>query len=187
VRDVSVIRKMRPDLEGIGFYPGFGQAVIVYATESALAAMAAGRYEAWACLNSRFNVTSMTFETNFMGAPDRVRLEFEGVYDDPLLAERYAELPSVTRASAGAVIGDGSTLCVTAGDPNWHYVVDQGSGDCPLGCIDHDYSYFVTTAEGAVTASGSWTTGSGHPIPSWVTDYVNTEACHGVSFGAPAT
>jgi hypothetical protein len=132
-------------------------------------------------LNRRFRVADMAVGTDIMGAPDRVRLEFEGVYDIPLLAERYAGLPGVEDASEEILLGDGSTLCVTPGEPTWHYVVDQGSGDCPAGCIDHDYHYFMSTADGAVTPSGSWTRRSGDSAPSWATSYVNARACHGIS------
>jgi hypothetical protein len=102
------------------------------------------------------------------------------VYHIPFLAERYAELPGVEDASEEIRLGDGSTICVTPDEPAWHYVVDQGSGDCPSGCIDHDFSYFVTTEDGAVTPSGSWTSRSGDPTPSWVTQYVTGKACHGL-------
>lgn len=181
VRDVDAIREARPDLQEIGFLPAFGEEIIVRADETTIAEMEASRYEAWDCLNRRFGVTEMTFGTDGAGTPDRVRLELDGVYYTPLLAERYAELPNVLQASSEGVIGDGSTICVTSGESDWHYVVDEGSGDCPLGCIDHDYSYFVTASDGTVTPSGSWTNRSGDPAPSWVTQYVTDQACHGLS------
>jgi hypothetical protein len=181
IQDVAALRLARPDLREIGFRPALGQGLVVRADEITMSKIAAGSYEAWDCLNRRFRVVDMTVGTDIMGAPDRVRLKFDGVYDVPLLAERYAGLPDIEDASEEILVGDGSTLCLTPGESTWHYVVDQGSGDCPAGCIDHDYHYFVSTAEGMVTPSGSWTSRSGEPAPPWVTDYVNAAACHGSS------
>jgi len=180
VRDVAAIREERPDLRGIGFLSAIGQGLIVRADETTIAEMQAGIYHGWDCLNVRFRVKEMMFGTNTMGTPDRARLEFDGVYHIPLLVERYATLPSVESAGGESRIGDGSTICVTPGEQDWHYVVDQGSGDCPSGCIDRDYSYFVTTTDGTVTPSGSWASRSGDPTPPWITQYVTDQACHGL-------
>jgi hypothetical protein len=179
VSDVSAIRDMRPDLREIGFRPTAGQGLIVRGDEDTISGMEAGEYDAWDCLNERFRAKSMMFGTDIMGVPNRVRIEFDGIYRIDLLAERYARLPGIEDAAEEYLVGDGSTICLTKGESEWHYVVDQGTGDCPAGCIDHDYSYFISTEDGAITPSGSWAERSGEPAPAWITDYVSDESCHG--------
>lgn len=176
VRDVGIIREMRPDLRSIEFLPDFSQDLIVRADEETIASMVEGTYGAWECLNRRFKVSDIRFGE---GTPDRADLVFDGVYHIPTLAERYAELPGVQAATGGIRFGGGSTICVTSTPGEWHYVVDQGSGDCESGCIDHDYSYFISHADGRVVPSGSWANRSPDPKPPWVTAYVNSRACHG--------
>lgn len=176
MRDVAAFRSMRPDLENIGFRAAFQQEIIIRADEATIAQMASGAYHHWDCLNQRFEVSDIE---SGAGTPDRVDLKFDGVYHIPTLAERYGLLPGVESATGGLTVGDGSTLCLTPGDDTWHYVVDKGVGDCESGCIDHDYSYFITTLDGTVLASGSWATQSSDPKPQWVTNYVTPKACHG--------
>ena len=175
-RDVAMIRAIRPDLADIGFLPNFGQDLIVRADEATVARMVAGTYGAWECLNRRFKVNEIR---SGAGTPDRVDLAFDGVYDIPTLAERYWELPGVQSATGGVRFGDGSTICVTPAASEWHYVVDQGTGDCESGCIDHDYNYFVTGEDGTLVRSASWAERSLDPKPQWVTNYVTPRACHG--------
>lgn len=179
VGDVTGIREMRPDLSDVDFRPTLGQGLILRADQGTIAAMQAGYYDAWNCLNDRFGLGEMSFGTDITGTPDRVRLAFEGIYRISALAERYGELPNIESASEELLLGDGSTICATRGDADWHYVVDEGSGDCPAGCIHHDYSYFVTSVDGTVTPSGSWAIRSGDPTPAWVTSYVTPQACGG--------
>ncbi len=176
VEDVEVIRTMRPDLRDIGFLPNFRQELVIRADEGTISRMVEGTYTAWDCLNERFKVENIRYGA---GTPDRVDLELDGTYHIPTLAERYAELPGVRSASGGVRIGDGSTICVTAGTTQWHYVVDQGTGDCESGCIDHDYSHFISTNDGGVVAAGSWAERSPDPRPPWLDAYATPRACHG--------
>ena len=177
VRDVGAIRAMRPDLAAIDFLTDYAHEIIVRADEGTIARMLAGEYDPWDCLNERFRLKDLAFGPS---TPDRVDLVFEGTYHTPTLAERYARLPGVQSATAGLRVGDGSTLCVTPGDDNWHYVVDQGTGDCVAGCTDHDYSYFISKADGTIVPSGTWAERSTDPRPPWFDAYVNDRACHGV-------
>ena len=177
LRDVAAIRGMRPDLESIGFLAAFQQEIIIRADEATIAQMATGAYPHWDCLNERFKVSGIS---SGAGTPDRLDLSFDGIYHIPTLAARYSVLPQVESASGGLSVGDGSTLCLTPGEDTWHYVVDKGVGNCESGCVDHDYSYFITTVDGTVLDSGSWATQSSDPKPQWVTNYVTPRACHGI-------
>ena len=175
VRDVAKIRAMRPDLRDVGFLADFNQEIIVRADEGTISRMVEGTYGAWECLNRRFKVNDIEFGA---GTPERADVTFDGVYHIPTLADRYARLPGIESATGGLRIGDGSTICVTPRGSDWHYVVDQGTGDCQSGCRDHDYSYFLSREDGAVTPSGSWAERSPDPKPAWVTSYVTPRACH---------
>ena len=82
VQDVGSIREVRPDLRDIEFFSMFGQGLRVWASEETLTDMKAGRYQAWDCLNNRFGVTEMTFQS-FLGTSHSITFEFDGVYNIP--------------------------------------------------------------------------------------------------------
>ncbi len=63
---------------------------------------------------------------------------------------------------------DDSEQWFIANDKTYSYVFDQGSGDCPAGCINHDYKGFQTDGQpGGITSLGAFSNQS--PAPAWFT------------------
>jgi hypothetical protein len=95
-------------------------------------------------------------------------VNLKGIYRLELLAPQYAKLPGVESAEPDSVMGDGPKLCAAIAGDAYHYLFDSGSGDCPAGCIDHVFYYFVAAADGTIESRGTWDTRSGLPEPAWV-------------------
>ena len=64
--------------------------------------------------------------------------------------------------------GAGPTICAARDGDLIHYVFDDASGDCPAGCIHHDYTHYTADADGEVTWSGEWASDDLEPPPEWV-------------------
>jgi hypothetical protein len=181
VRDVGAIRARGPELAAISFFPYADGKTLTLTVPAATAdQMEAGTYHAWDCLNESYGAAT-PFEYIRIGKtpPDVfVYLKVRGTYAMELLAAEYAKLPDVSSADGNAVGGDGPTICATAEGSTWHYVFDAASGDCPAGCIDHVFRHFTTTPAGVVTEAETWSTKSGTPRPSWVTELAAPARCH---------
>ena len=130
-----------------------------------LAEVQAGTYSHWDCPNSWYELQS----TSSLGSA--IQLNFEGIYNMPLLATEYATLPGVQYAERNWMAGGGSTICGTIDGNTWHIVMVHGYGDCPSGCINRDYYYFTTIPGGAPVYVDSWANSSSNQAPSWQQNY----------------
>jgi len=167
VADVTAIHRQAPDLADVTYYPpNDGRSLILQVDASTYDSMQAGTYDAWSCLNDAYGSSDPSFlDFGSFSASFTLR----GTYDLAQVGAQYAALPGVMNAEPG-VGGRGPTICVTRNGETWHYVVDQASGDCPSGCIDHKYTHFSSSAAGAVTNLGE-------PSPAELAQYASTEAC----------
>ncbi len=162
--DLAVIRAGNAEIHGIEARPSWvPEDLILIFDDEGKAAVAAGTYTAWDCLNARYGMTAITQHSFF------VVLRFAHRFNAPVLAAVYGMLPHVTSVSADGAFGDGNDVCVAIDGDRYHYVFDAGSGDCLSGCIDHTYWGFTTSGpSGAVTHLGTWSRGEGDR-PPWLT------------------
>ncbi|WP_437665317.1 hypothetical protein [Sorangium sp. So ce1182] len=165
-RDLAAIHAMEPDLANIsGAHRSLVELGISW-TEAGKAAIDAGTYHAWDCLNEYYGATSFT---NFDRTPVTF-LQFAGNFDMEMLAREYAKLPEVESTDAAGLSGDGSTACLSIDGEEYRYILDLASGeDCIAGCSDHLYFGFSTTPDGTVTPLGSHAS-SDSAVPAWFTE-----------------
>lgn len=169
--DTDAMGGLQASVDGIGYRAGYpGDRLLLGADATTLSAMQGGTYADWDCPNDWYGLNDTEFHSSF------VLLEFPGTFDIEGLATEYAALPGVQYAEPDYLIGDGPSFCVTRDASTWHYVFDDASGDCPAGCIDHVYRYFVSEADGTVTYMGSWSNSApASTRPSWVTQYASCD------------
>lgn len=171
VRDVGAIRGQDERVAGIQYFPrSDGKSVDLAPDAATYAAMRAGQYRAWDCLNQTYVVTNTLFADAKPPFEASVLLTLKGIYDIETVGMQYGALVGVKAYGAG-LGGDGPTICVTRESDLWHYVFDQAGGDCPSGCTEHTYYHFTTTAAGAVASLGEIPDTGDSP-------YTSNEACH---------
>jgi len=140
-----------PNVAGVTYRPAWrGDQLIVGMDAATLATVVDGTYTAWDCANDAYEIEDINPGGGY------ALLTFDGTYDIEALADEYALFAGVTYAEPNHTMGSGSTVCVVPDGDTWHWRIDEGSGDCPAGCINHEYSYFVTQANGSVASHGSW-------------------------------
>jgi hypothetical protein len=66
-----------------------------------------------------------------------------------------ADITVIYDSNAG-LIGDGSFVHIFQSGDGFRLVLVRGSGDCPAGCIDHEYWYFETDASCDPTQVGHY-------------------------------
>lgn len=165
VSDVAAIRALQPALADIG-YRALTKNLYVALTSIGAQSIAAGEYSAWDCLNAAYSATTLL---NQSFSNDSAYVTLGGIFNLPLVAAQYAELPEVTEASPDGLVGDGSSICVSRDGDHYEYLVDRAGGDCPSGCTEHELHGFTSDAAGQVTALGEWSSTSGEPAPAWAT------------------
>ncbi|XXX72571.1 hypothetical protein WMF30_33470 [Sorangium sp. So ce134] len=165
-RDLAAIHAMEPDTAGIsGAHRSLVELGINW-TEAGKAAIDAGTYRAWDCLNEYYGATLIR---NFDQVPVTV-LRFDGNFDLEMLAREYAKLPEVESTDVAAPSGGSSDACLSIDGEEYRYVLDLASGDdCIAGCSDHVYFGFSTTPDGTVTPLGTHAS-SDPAVPAWFTE-----------------
>lgn len=149
-------------------FPCLNTGLIVGLTTSAHQAAETGDYTAWETLND-----------NLRGQIDRflatgsVSLVFNGVYNVNNLADAYEKLAGVTHANSNSIVGDGSDTCLEIRGELHYYIVDNASGDCPAGCIDHEYDGYEVDAGGNIRHLGTYIRYEGE-APDW---FQELESC----------
>lgn len=165
VRDVKQIRSNHSEVAGIDYLgPHDGKTLIVKAADKQTKqAIDNGTFGEWSCLNRHYVEKSVDhlFDRTFT-------LELKGIYDLKLVAGDYDALPSLEYAETNRRAGDGPTICASRSGDTYHYIFDEASGDCPSGCIDHEYWYFEVTVGGTISTQKYWD-GSGDR-PSWMSN-----------------
>ena len=163
-RDVEKIRKMYEKVSGIDYLPLHnGKSLIVQPDNATMTAIENGSYTAWDCLNNHYVKQGQ----RKLGSGNFLVLELKGVYDLSIVGGDYAALPGIKSAEPNGRVGDGPTICAKREGDVYHYVFDKAWGDCPAGCINHQYSYFTVDDGGTVTKEGEWERGGGSR-PAWL-------------------
>jgi hypothetical protein len=165
VSDVAASRALEPTLADVSYFqPHDGRRIQLEWTEAAALAFADGQYTAWDCLNEAYGLVG------FNAYNSSVDLELEGTYNNPLILERYLQLPGVTGGNPGVAIDDGPTICVSREGERYDYVFDDTGGNCAGRCTEHRAYHFASDASGQVTAVAAWESTSGAPTPTWFGD-----------------
>ena len=162
--DLQAIRAANPVLQNVAAMPSWTADELLVGFDAAgLAAVQAGTYAGWDCANAWYGVTSYDAGSTY------ALVQFGHRFHIDLLGQEYAMFPNVTSAEPNGFVGDGNDVCVSiANDKTYSYVFDQGSGDCPAGCINHDYKGFQTDGQpGGITSLGAFS--NQNPAPAWFT------------------
>lgn len=134
--DLAVTRFTFPSIAFIYYrYPYSPDELIVGLTDAAMVQYQSGQYHALDALNLEYGVINIRSGSRY------IILTFNQVYNIPMLADIYeqANPEGVRYAEPNYTIGDGSTII--ANPPFYTFV--NAWGDCPAGCIYHDYYYFL--------------------------------------------
>ena len=136
--DLAAIRTAYPEIADIS-YRGAAAPIqlIVGLTDQAMEQFRNGQYHELDQLNAEYGVIGID---PLSWTPAMV-LTFDQIYNPQMLADIYVQAqPAGMRyaESNHALAGDGSTI--EADLPFYTFI--RGWGDCPSGCIHHEYSYF---------------------------------------------
>jgi hypothetical protein len=156
-RDLAAIRQGHAAVAAIMPFPrADASGISMEFDDDTLDDVVAGTYTAWDCLNELYGFTGTTPPT----AGGTVRVTFAGRFDPSLLAGEYANLEGVAAAWESVTLGDGDDISLDVEGDTYHWVFSTGSGDCPAGCINHDYWGFTTNVRGGVSYHGTSVDGS---------------------------
>ncbi len=168
VTDVTRIRSSHPQLNYPYFGENDGKSIYLSVDAPTFERMKSGSYREWSCLNDLYRLVRADYRDYVVER--YVFLEFNGIYNAGLLAQEYSRLPGVKGAGTNARIGGGPDICGTIEGAEYHYVFDLAGGDCPAGCINHRYFYFVSSPSEAPRFVGEWLPQTGSP-PDWMKRY----------------
>ena len=137
--DSTVTRFTFPFIASIHYrYPYSPDELIVGLTDTAMSQYLAGQYHAVDALNEEYGVIDIrTLSTNLK----IIILTFNQIYNMPMLSNIYeqADPVGIRYAEPNYYGGDGSTIIANL--PFYTFV--HAWGDCPSGCINHDYYFFL--------------------------------------------
>lgn len=162
--DLTLIRSQNSSVQGISAMVSWAPDDLLMGFDAeGLSAVQAGTYTDWNCANTYYDLLGKEAHPSF------VLLHFDHLFNAPLLASEYAKFSHVDYAEPNGIIGDGNDVCVSIeNDTKYNYVFDAGSGDCPAGCISHQYWGFSTEGDPVMlTALGTYVKGQGNP-PAWL-------------------
>jgi hypothetical protein len=134
-----------------------------------LAAMNAGTYHGWDCVNARYGSSDWEgHTTSFTPSTNSVTIRFGGRrLNIPLVVVAYSSLPHrIGWIGPNKFIGDGNDVCASRSGDTYSYVFKKGEGDCPSGCTEETYWGFSTSPGGTVTTLGK--SGPEAPPPDWL-------------------
>ncbi len=131
---------------------------------SGWASVSSGEYTGWECPNQAYS-GSATLNLQWSFA----EVSFSGKrFHAGLIAAEYAPLPHVTSSMVDTYAYDGPDLCLEIKGDEHFYIFDQASGDCPAGCMYHDYTGFSANAGALVVKLGTYNPKAGAE-PAWFT------------------
>ncbi len=126
--------------------------------------VANGEYYAWDEPNKKYQVTKI--DKGLVGSIGSVVLHFKGRLHPRRLAKLYAVLPGVRYAQPNVRIGDSPTIYPRKIESGITYLFRAAWGDCPSGCINSVYWYFVVEGDQPVFI-GHWTPNEESQKPDW--------------------
>ncbi len=136
--DLASIRAAYPQIADISYRPiASPDQIIVGLTDQAMQQFRNGQYHELDQLNALYGVIEIDDPFHRISA---IILNFDQVYNTPLLADLYLQddPPGMRYAEPNSYGGDGSTI--SAGPPFYTFI--RAWGDCPSGCIYHEYWEF---------------------------------------------
>jgi hypothetical protein len=139
LEDLAAIRAAYPQLADIRYRRRFSaNQIIVGITPEAAEKFRNIQYHALDDLNQTYGVIEIDAKLNSLYP--HLLLKFNQIYNMPLLAQIYtdANLEGVRYIEPNYRIGDGPTIIA---EPNSYMFIDAW-GDCPSGCIYHEYWKF---------------------------------------------
>ncbi|WP_438011759.1 hypothetical protein WME89_25820 [Sorangium sp. So ce321] len=168
-RDLAAIRAAHPAVRDLRAAPDWSNSLLVRLNGGARESVR--NNNAVACLNRVYNAKAMRPLVDDM--PELVVIEFKGRYNIPVLAREYARQPGVSYAEPDSRVGDGDDVCLSIAGDRYHYIFDEGAGDCPAGCTSHTYWGFSTTPDGTIQPLGMFSPDRGpgsESRPGWFAD-----------------
>jgi hypothetical protein len=165
VSDLALIRSQNPAVQDIRATESWAPDELLMSFDAeGMSTVQAGTYTDWNCANTYYGFLKKEVISSF------IVLHFDHLFNAPLLASEYSMFPHVDHAEPNGIFGDGNDVCVSIeNDTKYNYIFDAGSGDCPAGCISHQYWGFSTDgAPVRLTALGTYVRGQGNP-PAWFT------------------
>lgn len=166
-RELNQIRSLYPTVLNIVARPSWvPNNLIVGFDSTGISEIQQDSYVAWNDANKLYGVTKV--EINQISGGRFSLLTFKGRFNIPLLAREYAKLEHVKYAEPNGYGGGGDDVCLQISEGTHFYVFDAGSGDCPSGCINHDYWGFSVDNLGGITVLGTWRpSASNASLPKW--------------------
>jgi hypothetical protein len=152
VKGIKFRRPWQPGELGIGFDDTTAQQILDE------------EYHAWDTLNETYELTGM--DTRHLTGIRAVFLTFRGRLHAWRLAELYSQLPGVETTGPNYIIGDGSSVYARQALDGMTYLFRHGWGDCPNGCLNNEYWYFIFE-DGHPVFMGHWPNYEGEPQPAW--------------------
>ena len=137
LNDLAAIRLAYPQVADISYRPiAVPDQLIVGLTDQATADFLNGQYHGLDDLNNSYGL----IDTDVFESISALLLTFDEVYNTPLLANIYTQSnpPGLRYAEPNYYVGDGSTI--SAAPPFYTFI--RAWGDCPSGCIYHEYWEF---------------------------------------------
>ncbi|UCB53125.1 MAG: hypothetical protein JSV10_03320 [Candidatus Zixiibacteriota bacterium] len=168
-RDLAAIRAAFGDtfelIRRIEFWPPWvpGRLMIGF-YDSTVQQIRAGEYHGWDQLNEEYHVAEI--DTGILYIMGIVTLVFRGRLHPYRLEEIYEGLPGAWAVSATGYVGDGPNVHPRQTMGGLTYLFRNGWGDCPAGCINNEYWYFVLEANDPVFV-GYWPEYREERQPEW--------------------
>jgi hypothetical protein len=167
-RHLTLIRtRYEDEIESLGeirFRPAWlPGSILLGLDEASRTEVASGTYNSWDTLNELYGAT-FRYHTGSLMARGFVEIRSTEILHSGRLAAEYRTLPGVRYSHPNNLVGDGSNIYPGLEGSRARYLFRKGGGDCPSGCTENEYWYFIMDDE-KVAYVGSWNDQT--PLPSW--------------------
>ena len=103
-------------------------------------------------LNARLGLSAIVWTF-----PDyrMLAFHFDNYLNVPVAAEAYQGIEGVEFAEPDALLGDGSDIDALKAEEEdaWYVIVRRAWGDCPAGCVNEAFDFFIVDADGVEQVS----------------------------------
>lgn len=165
--ELAAIKSTYPWLQGVNARPSWSSEVMVKFDGGSLANVALdGGYHDWDCVNAMYGANDVQ-----PVIPTWVLVSFTPRLNIPLIIPAYEALPHVIYAEPNYYGGDGPDICLSMEAGGHAYIFYDGSGDCPAGCIERDFTGVRVDGDGGISLLGRWNNQDGGSTrPTWMTE-----------------
>jgi hypothetical protein len=158
--DLAALRAAAPELADVPFIPRHdARTLLLTVDEATAAAMEAGTYTAWSCLNDWYAAS----RTQIFSFPVAL-VEFAGILDTERIAAEYALLPGVEAVEVNVVaraLPSTDYLCALVQGNEIHYFAETGDDG------ERSFLHFISEPGQAPQPAGSWNPALPEAEPSW--------------------